>query len=92
MFDEQRAILAARVLTAADGWPALAEALESSDAHWGWDATTVGSLIGAFRGAKPAEVARVFEQSGVSPDALFALCTAAQIAQLAAALGRDGTT
>lgn len=90
IFDEARAVLAARVLSVADGWPALADALRSADAHWGWEVTSIAALIGAFRGARDVDVAHVVVDAGVAPDALFALCTPEQIERLAAALEQHG--
>jgi hypothetical protein len=91
IFDEQRAVLAARVLHAADGWPALADALRSTDGHWSWDTTSVAALLGSFRYACEGDVARVVAAAAVDPDTPFALCTREQIVQLASALERHVT-
>ncbi len=86
IFDEHRVLLAARVLTVEDGWPALAASLHASDAHWGWDTTSVAGLLRAFRGADALDVARVVEEAGIEPDALFSLCAPEQIRHLATKL------
>lgn len=92
IFDEQRALLAARVLSVEEGWPPLVEALLGSDAHWGWETTGVAELLGTFRHADPVDVARVVEEAGVDPHVPLALCTAEQIDRLTAAIDRGTVT
>lgn len=92
IFDEQRALLAARVLSAEEGWPALVEALLASDAHWGWDTTSITDVLSAFRHVDLVEVARVVEEAGVDPHLPLGLCTAEQIGRLAAAIDRGTVT
>lgn len=88
IFDEPRALLAARVLPFEDGWPALANGLRGSDAHWAWERMTVTQLLGGFRGASAGTVARVLGEAGVPARRPFAACAHEQLMRLAAALDR----
>jgi len=88
IFDEARALLAARVLPVHDGWPALATGLRGSDAHWGWEQLTVAQLVGGFRGAPAGRIARVLGEAGVPARRPFAACEHEQVMRLAAALDR----
>ena len=88
IFDEARALLAARVLPVHDGWPALAAGLRGSDAHWGWEQLTVAQLVGGFRGVHARDVARVLGEAGMPARRPFAACEHGQLMRLAAALDR----
>jgi hypothetical protein len=83
IFDEHRALLAARVLPVIVGWPALAESLRASDAHRGWEQTTVEQLVGGFRDADPAVVRELLREAGVAPDLRFAACSPDQLERIA---------
>jgi hypothetical protein len=88
IYDEARALLAARVLDAGDGWPALAEALRSTDAHWDWETVTVERLLGSFRDVGAGEVAAALAAAGIDAPLPFASCTTGQALGLASALDR----
>lgn len=84
--EPRRALLAARTLDLADGWPALAEALRCGDAHADWVEVGVGKLLRRFRGAGAELVERVLAEAGVEHDATFAACDPARLDALADAL------
>jgi hypothetical protein len=88
IYDEARALLAARVLSADTGWPALAEALRSTDAHWGWETVTVERLLGSFREVGPDEVTATLAAAGIDAPLEFAACTTGQALGLASVLDR----
>jgi hypothetical protein len=84
--DPGRALLAARVLHLADGWPALADALRSGDAHADWHEVTVAQLLRRFRGVDATLVRSVLDDAGIGAEAPFADCLPEQLDALAAAL------
>jgi hypothetical protein len=86
MAEPRRALLAARALTLADGWPALAEALRGGDAHADWHETTVAALLRRFRGADAGLVRAVLADAGLNDETTFAACPPERLASLAAAL------
>src|SRR5262249_34061633 len=51
--DPRRVLLAARVLDAAHGWPALAASLAAGDVVSAWGELTLACLLGRFRDADP---------------------------------------
>ena len=86
IIDPARALLAARVLDAATGWRALALALRHADTHAAWEQTTVGGLLGRFRGVDERMLRRVLAVAEVDAEAAFATCDECTTARLAAAL------
>jgi hypothetical protein len=88
--DPQRALLAARTLDLADGWPALAEALRAGEAHADWHEITVAQLLRRFRGADAALVRSVLAEAGIGEQAAFADCPPDRLDRLAAALEARG--
>lgn len=86
IIDPDRARLAALILTADMGFPALAEALRSGDTHQQWEHLTVGELLGSFRDATDAATSRVLEAANLSDAAEFATCGADELDRLAVAL------
>ena len=89
--DPRRALLAARVLDVAHGWPALAASLAEGDAVSAWDRLTVDELLGRFRDADPRVVARVVEEAGLDAGTPFAACPSERLAALAAGLRRHAS-
>ncbi|HXE43823.1 MAG TPA: hypothetical protein VN635_01365 [Conexibacter sp.] len=81
--DAGAVLLAARLLDRASGLSALAEGLRSSGAYTAWDATTVGSLLSAFRGVTPQLVRRIATAARMAPGTEIASCQPDRIAQLA---------
>ncbi len=84
--DPGRALLAARALDLADGWPALAEALRAGDAHADWHEVTVAQLLRRFRGADAELVLGVLTEAGIGDDATFADCPPERLDRLAVTL------
>ena len=84
--DPARALLAARTLDLAEGWPALAEALRTGDAHADWHEITVARLLRRFRGATAAAVEEVLAAAGIASDATFAACPPERLDRLATVL------
>jgi hypothetical protein len=84
--DPARALLAARTLDLADGWPALAEALRAGDSHTDWHEVTVARLLRRFRGATAEAVEDVLAAAGIAADATFAACPPERLDRLARAL------
>lgn len=88
IMDPTRARWAVELLDYRRGWPTLAEALRSSDAHRGWGDLTVGDLLGAFRDANATRVDEVIATTDLDAAARFADATAPQIALLATSLAQ----
>lgn len=84
--EPRRALLAARTLALADGWPALAEGLRCGDAHADWHELEIARLLRRFRGAGAELVAHVLADAGIEGDATFAACDPGRLDALAAAL------
>lgn len=81
---EARAVLlAAQLLDRTTGLPALAEGLRTSGAYTAWDETTVGSLLGAFRGVTPQLVRRIATAARMAPGTAIAGCHPDEVGQLA---------
>lgn len=81
--DSAAVLLAAQLLDRTTGLPALAEGLRASDAYTSWGATTVGGLLGAFRGVSPQLVRRMVTAARLAPGTEIARCNPDEIAQLA---------
>lgn len=92
IMDPIRARLAARVLPIAVGWPALVEALRSTDAHAAWDDLTVGEMLTAFHDAEPALSNRVLAVAELSSSDRFSSCGTNGLRRLAAALAEHAPT
>lgn len=86
IIDADRALLAARVLDVATGWPALAEALRVPEIPAGWHSYTPRAMLSAFRGAGSALVTRALTLAETPPNARFANCSAEQLTRLADAI------
>lgn len=83
MLDPAAVLLAAQLLDRATGLPALAEGLRGSGAYASWGATTVGRLLGAFRGVSPQLVRRIATAARMAPGTEVAGCHPDEVAQLA---------
>ena len=81
--DPAAVLLAAQLLDRTTGLPALAEGLRSSGAYASWGATTVGNLLGAFRGVSPQLVRRIATAARMAPGTEIAGCHPDEVAQLA---------
>ncbi|HEX4805320.1 MAG TPA: hypothetical protein VFU94_05420 [Conexibacter sp.] len=81
--DARAVLLAARLLDRTTGLPALAEGLRSSGAYTAWSTTTIGSLLGGFRGVTPQLVRRIATAARLAPGTEIAGCHPDQIAALA---------
>lgn len=92
IMDPIRARLAARVLPIAVGWPALVEALRSTDAHAAWDDLTVGEMLTAFHDAEPPLSNRVLAAAELSSSDRFCSCDTNGLRRLAAALAEHAPT
>ena len=68
--DERRALTAAGLLTAEEGFPALADALLCADAHEFWTARVV-DVLAAFRGVDEDRARQVAADAGVAVTASF---------------------
>ena len=75
--------LAARLLDRRTGLPLLAETLRSDAAYQSWGATTVGDLVGAFRGVSPQLTRRIATAARMAPGTEIAGCRPTEIALLA---------
>ncbi len=89
--DPHRVLLAARVLDAPHGWPALAASLAAGDVVSTWGRLTVGMLLGRFRGVDPETVERVVAAAGLKAGARFSDCPAEALDALADALRRHAS-
>lgn len=85
-FDPHITLLAARALTAEDGWPALASALRCTDAHTSWHAVTAARLVTAFRNTDERVVARTMADAALDADLELSACNREEVARLARAL------
>jgi hypothetical protein len=81
--DAMAVLLAAQLLDRTTGLAALAEGLRASGAYTSWDTTTVGSLLGAFRGVSPQLVRRIATAARMAPGTEIARCRPDEIAALA---------
>ena len=81
--DAAAILLAAQLLDRAAGLPALADGLRASGVYTSWDTTTVGNLLGAFRGVSPQLVRRIATAARMAPGTEIAGCHPDEIAQLA---------
>lgn len=81
--DAAAVLLAAQLLDRTTGLAALAEGLRASGAYTSWGRTTVGSLLGAFRGVSPQLVRRIATAARMAPGTEIAGCHPDEIAQLA---------
>lgn len=89
--DPRRVLLAARVLDAASGWPALAASLHAGDVVSAWGTLTIEQLLGRFRAADPRLVEQVATEAGLEPGTRFSACPPEQLAELAAGLRRHAS-
>jgi hypothetical protein len=80
--DERRALTAARLLTAAEGFPALAAALLDSDAPGYWTARVV-DVLAAFRGVDGVRARQVAALAGVPETARFCELRPERVVELA---------
>lgn len=81
--DPAAVLLAAQLLDRATGLPALAEGLRRSETYASWGETTVGRLLGAFRGVSPQLVRRIATAARMAPGTELAGCHPDEVAQLA---------
>lgn len=81
--DPAAVLLAAQLLDRSAGLPALAEGLRGSGAYASWGATTIGRLLGAFRGVSPQLVRRIATAARMAPGTEIAACRPDEVAQLA---------
>jgi len=81
--DAAAVLLAAQLLDRLTGLPALAEGLRSSGAYTSWSRTTVGGLLGAFRGVSPQLARRIATAARMAPGTEIAGCHPDEVAQLA---------
>jgi hypothetical protein len=86
ILDPTMALLAARVLDVTTGWPALAQALVSTDVRAAWDDVTVEQMLLRSRGATRTQVRQVIRDAGLASNVTFAALPAKGIEALAAAL------
>jgi hypothetical protein len=87
ILDHRRALTAAGLLTAAQGFPALAEALADCDAHAYWSARVV-DVLGAFRGVDTARARQTAALAGVDATARFCELAPERVIELADTLRR----
>lgn len=81
--DAAAVLLAAQLLDRAAGLAALAEGLRASGAYTSWGTTTVGELLGAFRGVSPQLVRRIATAARMAPGTQIAACRRDEITALA---------
>ena len=81
--DATAILLAAHLLDRTTGLAALAQGLRASGAYTAWAETTVGGLLGAFRGVSPQLVRRIATAARMAPGTEIAGRHADEIAQLA---------
>jgi len=91
IMDVRTVRLAASALPLTSGWPALANALKDTDAHLCWGETTLGELLGRFRGAQPETIDRVLQQAQVDASTQWAQLAPQTVARLAEALATAAT-
>jgi len=89
--DARAVLLAARTLDRSTGLPALAAGLRAGGAYTSWDRTTVGGLVGAFRGVSPQLARRIVTAARMAPGAEISACHPDEIAQLADQLDLHAT-
>lgn len=89
--DAAAVLLAAKLLDRSTGLPALAEGLRSGDTYASWSGTTVGGLVGAFRGVSPQLARRIVTAARMAPGTEIAGCHRDEIAQLADQLDLHAT-
>jgi hypothetical protein len=89
--DAAAVLLAAQLLDRSTGLLALAEGLRSSGAYTSWGRTTVGSLVGAFRGVSPQLARRIATAAHMAPGTEIAGCHPDEITQLAEQLDLHAT-
>lgn len=90
--DPERAEMLARCLPISSGFQALAAALRCTDAHESWNNTTIGHLLGRFRGADVHLVRHLTGLATLSPEARWSECDREQIGRLAVILERHGAS
>lgn len=89
--DPAAVLLAAQLLDRTTGLAALAEGLRASGAYASWSTTTVGRLLGAFRGVSPQLVRRIATAARMAPGTEIAGCHPDVVAQLAEQLDLHAT-
>lgn len=85
--DHRRALMAAGLMTAGHGFPALAEALVDSDAHRYWPVLVV-DVLGAFRDVGATRARQVAALAGVPGEARFCELAPDRVLELAHTLRR----
>ena len=90
ILDHRRAVTAAGLLTAAQGFPALAEALADCDAHAYWRARVV-DVLGAFRDVDSCRARQTAALAGVDVTARFCELGPERVVELAQTLRRLAT-
>lgn len=80
--DAAAILLAAQLLDRAAGLPALAQGLRAGGVYTSWGTTTVGELLGAFRGVSPQLVRRIATAARMAPGTEIAGCHPDEIAAL----------
>lgn len=88
--DQRRAFTAAGLLTASEGFPALAQSLADTDAHAFWSACVV-DLLAAFRDVDVVRARQVAALAGVPETARFDELRPARVLELAHLLRRLAT-
>lgn len=81
--DAAAVLLAAQLLDRAAGLAALAKGLRASGSYTSWGTTTIGELLGAFRGVSPQLVRRIATAARMAPGTQIAGCHRDEIAALA---------
>lgn len=81
--DAAAVLLAAQLLDRVTGLAALAEGLRASGSYASWGTTTVGELLGGFRGVSPQLVRRIATAARMAPGTQIAGCHRDEIAALA---------
>lgn len=90
LIDQRRAFTAAGLLTARDGFPALAQALVDCDAHACWSARVV-ELLAAFRDVDATRARQVAALAGVPDTARFDELAPERVLELAHVLRQLAT-
>jgi hypothetical protein len=87
ILDHRRAVTAAGLLTAAQGFPALADALADCDAHAYWNVRVV-DVLGAFDDVGSGRARRTAALAGIDATARFCELTPERVVELAGTLRR----
>jgi hypothetical protein len=87
ILDHRRAVTAAGLLSAAQGFPALAEALADCDAHAYWSARVV-DVLGAFRDVDSGRARQTAALAGIDATARFCELAPERVVELTQTLRR----